>query len=410
MNLEGRPLTNVRDGPVIASSDRRMRVARRNATRSATRLINPMHGTQKLPDLIEEIYDAALEPALWNNVVVSINDFVGGQACGLISKDTMRQSGRTHYYCGVDPHYIQLYSETYSRFDPLTTLPPFGQVVSIPDLLPYDEYRLGPFYQEWLRPQGCVDVANVVLEKSSSNSAVLLTVLPRADMLDNEMRRRIALIAPHVHRALLINRTIDSRQSEAATFAATMDGLSAGIFLVDADCRLVHANAAGHDMLSADDVLSSIGGQLVARDMKSNRTLREIFADDRNALDAKGTALTLTARDGERYVMHRLPLTSAARTRIGMTYQAVAALFVRKVALDSPCGELVARAFELTPAELRVLLAIVEVGGVPETALALGVAETTIKTHLHRVFSKTGSSRQADLVKLAAAFSSPLAN
>jgi len=31
-----------------------------------------MHGTEKLPDLIEEIYDAALEPALWNNVVVSI--------------------------------------------------------------------------------------------------------------------------------------------------------------------------------------------------------------------------------------------------------------------------------------------------------------------------------------------------
>jgi len=249
-----------------------------------------------------------------------------------------------------------------------------------------------------------------VLEQSGRNCAVLLTVLSGARMIDGEMRRRIAQIVPHVQRALLINRTIDLRDSEAATFAATLDGLSAGIFLVDADCRLVHANAAGHDMLSADGVLSSIGGQLVARDMKSNRSLREVFADHRNALDAKGAALTLTARDGERYVMHRLPLTSAARTRIGMTYRAVAALFVRKVALDSPCGELVARAFELTPAELRVLLAIVEVGGVPETALALGVAETTVKTHLHRVFFKTGSSRQADLVKLAAAFSSPLAN
>ena len=144
--------------------------------------------------------------------------------------------------------------------------------------------------------------------------------------------------------------------------------------------------------------------------MKSNRTLREVFADDGDALGVTRSALPLTARDGERYVMRVLPLTSAARTRIGTTCQAVAALFVRKVALDSPCGELVARAFELTPAELRVLLAIVEVGGVPETAAALGVAETTIKTHLHRVFSKTGSSRQADLVKLAAGFSSPLAS
>ncbi len=237
-----------------------------------------MHGTEKLPDLIEEIYDAALEPALWNNVVVSINDFVGGQACGIFSKDSSSQSGLTHYYCGADPHYIRLYSETHARFDPLTTLPPLGQVVSIPDLVDYDDYRGGRFYQEWLRPQGCVDAANVVLEQSSRNCAVLLTVLSGARMIDGEMRRRIALIVPHVQRALLINRTIDLRDSEAATFAATLDGLSAGIFLVDADCRLVHANAAGHDMLSADDVLSSTGGQLVARDMKSNRTLREVFA------------------------------------------------------------------------------------------------------------------------------------
>jgi DNA-binding CsgD family transcriptional regulator len=33
-----------------------------------------------------------------------------------------------------------------------------------------------------------------------------------------------------------------------------------------------------------------------------------------------------------------------------------------------------------------------------------------VKTHLYRVFAKTGASRQADLVKLAAAFSDPLVN
>jgi DNA-binding NarL/FixJ family response regulator len=59
--------------------------------------------------------------------------------------------------------------------------------------------------------------------------------------------------------------------------------------------------------------------------------------------------------------------------------------------------------------ELRVLIAVVEVGGVPEVATALGVAETTIKTHVSRVFEKTGAGRQADLVKLVAGFSTPLA-
>jgi DNA-binding CsgD family transcriptional regulator len=54
-------------------------------------------------------------------------------------------------------------------------------------------------------------------------------------------------------------------------------------------------------------------------------------------------------------------------------------------------------------------LAIVDIGGVPEVAAALGVAATTIETHLDRLFDKTGARRQADLVKLVAGFSTPLA-
>ena len=66
------------------------------------------------------------------------------------------------------------------------------------------------------------------------------------------------------------------------------------------------------------------------------------------------------------------------------------------------------RAYKLTPTELRVLLAIVEIGGAPEVAEALGIADGTVKTHLGRLFEKTGAKRQADLVKLVAGFSNPL--
>jgi len=164
-------------------------------------------------------------------------------------------------------------------------------------------------------------------------------------------------------------------------------------------------------MLEADDFLREIGGQLVARDIGVNQALREIFATDGCvALAAKDRALPLIAHDGARYAAHVLPLASVMRNGAGRSFKAVGALFVRKVQLDSQSGgELVARTFDLTPAELRVLLAIVDIGGIPETAQALGIAETTVETHLHRVFAKTGASRQAGLVKLAAGFANPLA-
>ena len=84
--------------------------------------------------------------------------------------------------------------------------------------------------------------------------------------------------------------------------------------------------------------------------------------------------MPLITREGERYVAHVLPLTSGARRRAGTSYAAVAALFVHKAALEMPSPpEAIAKTFKLTPSELRVLLAIVEVGGVPETADALGI-------------------------------------
>jgi DNA-binding CsgD family transcriptional regulator len=107
--------------------------------------------------------------------------------------------------------------------------------------------------------------------------------------------------------------------------------------------------------------------------------------------------------------MHVLPLTAGARRQAGTSYRAVAALFVHKASLDAPSPpEAIAKSYRLTPMELRVLLAIVEVGGVPEVAEALGVAETTVRSHLGRLYEKTGVSRQADLVKIVAGFSNPL--
>ncbi len=367
-----------------------------------------MRDYEKLPELIGDIYDTALEPVSWAKVLERIADFVGGQGCGLISKNSASKFGNINYQVGVDPHYIQLYSDIYSKFDPVTTLPRCGQVVSIPDLVSYDEYRQGPFYNEFLRPQGWIDTAIVTLEKTATGGVFLIST-PRG-MVEDEMRQRMALIAPHARRALLIGKSMGAKQSEAATLAETLSGFSASIFFVDASGRIVHANAAGQDMLYSGSPVRSIGGSLATPDPQANQTLREVFAaapHGDTGMGAKAIALPLSTHDGERYVAHVLPLTSGERRATGAAYTAVAAVFVRKAELGTPL-DLVAKTYKLTPTELRVLLSIVDVGGVPETAAALGVAETTVKTHLYRLFDKAGVSRQADLVKLVAGFSNPL--
>jgi DNA-binding CsgD family transcriptional regulator/PAS domain-containing protein len=373
---------------------------------------------QQLSGLIGEIYDAALDASRWHFVLAEAARFIGGSSAALFSKDAASGAGNIYYEFGTDPYYRQLYFEKYVKLDPATTGQFFAEVeqpIAVADLMPYQEFLETQFYREWVKPQGIVDFVAAVLDKSATSAAMFGVFRHERDgLVDDETRRRVRLIVPHIRRAVLVGRLIDLKATEAASFADTLDGLSAGICLVDANGRIVHANAAGQAILDAGDVLSQTGGRIAARDAKIDVILREIFTASSGgdvAIGTQGIALSLQAQDGTRYIAHVLPLTSGARRLAGTAYSAAAALFVRRSAIEVALSpEVIARAYKLTPTELRVLLAIVEVGGVPEVAVALGVAETTVKTHLGNLFEKTGATRQADLVKIAAGFSTPFAS
>jgi DNA-binding CsgD family transcriptional regulator len=175
----------------------------------------------------------------------------------------------------------------------------------------------------------------------------------------------------------------------------------------------MHANKQADAMLAEGKVVRAAARRLAAANPEADRALRDVFAAagaGDAAVGINGIAVPLITRDGDRHVAHVLPLTSGARKQAGTEYSAVAAAFVRKADLEftHPVNAL-AESYKLTPAELRVLMTIVQVGGVPEVAPVLGVSVPTVKTQLRRVFEKTGTNRQADLVKLVAAYMSPLA-
>jgi DNA-binding CsgD family transcriptional regulator len=368
---------------------------------------------QQLSDLISLVYDAAIDQSLWENAIEKVAYFVGGVGAGLFWKDVdAHHVSSPHRFGFVWPLPVALFRPIYpaavGHF-----LAEIEQPVATADLMTHDELIKSELYQEWARPQGFIDFVTAVLDRSATSVAMFGVFRhERNGFVDGEARRRMRLIAPHIRRAVLIAQMFDLRIAEAATFADAIDGLDAGLYLVDADGRLIHANAVGQAILDARDILHEIRGHLAACDPKINQTLREIFAaagQGDSALGARGIAAPLTGKDGQRHVAHVLPLTSGARRRAGVAYRAVAALFVRKAALAMPPrSEIIGKVFKLTPTELRVLLAIVEVGGVPDVAAALGVAGSTVKTHLDRLFEKTGTGRQADLVKLVAGYATPL--
>ena len=224
---------------------------------------------QQLSRLIGDIYDASLDPAQWSAALRKSRAFVGGASAALYSKNAVRKTGRMYFQEGdISREFRQLYIEKYAKLDPFSTGHFFAEIeqpIATADVMPYEEFLATRFYKEWVRPQGLVDNVTAALDKSST-SAVLFTIFrhERDGLVDDDTRDRMRLIIPHIRRAVLIGQAIRLQTAEAATFADTLDGISAGMLLVDARGGIVHANASGHAMLAEGSVLRAAGGKLAA--------------------------------------------------------------------------------------------------------------------------------------------------
>jgi hypothetical protein len=166
--------------------------------------------TSALSDLIGTLYDTALERALWPDVLEKLAEFVGGSAASIYCKNS--STGAVYHQFGVEPHYQQLYFSKYVRLDPTTAahcLTGIGQLVSTVDFIPYCEFVETPFYREWGRPQGLADFLTTPLDKSA-DSVALFGVFRNEQhgLVDEAMRRRAALVVPHIRRAAVIGNVL----------------------------------------------------------------------------------------------------------------------------------------------------------------------------------------------------------
>jgi DNA-binding CsgD family transcriptional regulator len=363
-----------------------------------------------LSALIGDIYDAAIDPTLWKRALANTCAFVGGHSAVLFWHDAATERSEALHLFNEDPYYNRLYFEKYLPMNPVFPAATFmepGLVHTTNDIIPQDELVKTRFYKEWIEPQGIVDAIAVNLEKGTARSSLLnIRMDATYGLADEAALRRTRLIVPHYQRAVAIGRLFDQGKAVEAALTETLDHVEASVFLVGTDGRIVFVNAPAKEMLHDGSLLRANNHSLTAVVPEANRMLRDIFiAAEKGDVSVgdRGVAIPLSASSQDRWFAHVLPLTTGNRQKTGAMYSAVAAVFVRKSALENtPPLEKLAKLYKLTASEIRVLDAVLKVSSVKAMAEMLGISQSTVKTHLHNVFRKSGTNRQSDLVKLIA--------
>lgn len=360
------------------------------------------------------IYDAALDPSRWPEAIGRAVEYIGGAAGCLIIRDSVAQTGAIVHGWGDEPAYRQLYLDQYATMDPGESLffcQEVGSVLHYPDFVAKPEFESSRFYQEYLLPQRWGDGFFACLARFGTSVVAFAMARPIEDGSPYEtVRDRVAHLVPHLRRAALLGSPGTDAQRRTKDLAETLDGLSAGVFIATGGRKILHANSAGYIMLNSQSPFRLNAGRLVAEEKAGESALELCFAlaEKDGARRTEAVSMPILGSDGMPYVVHAIPLVADWGLWDYVPVTARVALFVHTVAeRQFVPKETIATLFGLTPTELRVFSAIVEVGGVPEVASLLGIAESTVKTHLHRVFAKTGATRQVDLANIFSRFTSP---
>jgi DNA-binding CsgD family transcriptional regulator/PAS domain-containing protein len=365
-----------------------------------------------LSKLIGEIYDCVLEPKGWQPMVAQLQDLVdcvnavfGVQALPagrlLLTATSGIDAAHLEQLGNYGPDIIDQWggSEEIARHS-------FEEPAVLSWKRPRELWEGNRYYAQWAKPQGIVDVIGMVVARDASAYGSLgFGRHVRAGPVTDAEIDLLRTILPHIQRAVSISRVIDLKTIAAESFKAALDALHPGIVLVDAGLRIIHANTAAQGMLAAGDPIASSGGRLRVPHALGQQALLEAVTlanADESLIGRRGFGIPARTAAAEAVLLHVLPLRYGT-LRPALRPSAAAAVFVAAAtSTPRPPEQAMAALFDLTPAESRVFAMIGTGKTIAQMTALLGIGRGTVKTHLLRIFAKTGTRRQAELVKLAA--------
>ena len=349
---------------------------------------------------LDEIYNAAFDRSQFEPLLQNLVKALGAQSGFLAWSDT-ESHAKFEIQVGNDPYYLQQYAETYWEQDllrPLLFETPEGVPAAVYPHLQRPEVRESRFYREYLAPQGIVDNLAVNLIKRRDMIAVLaiLRIEPAPPFSEADQAALQALV-PHLRRVIFLQSQIIGQSNLVRGYRQAAKSTRDGLILLDDTLQVldVDKDLAKLTGVQVGDAISrTVFGRVVAAAIEADKPMMaEVEIPDAAPV---------------RLLCHAQPIK---RDPYGDLADGPGVAFaVHATLVDHPwpiAMSLIASIHGLTPTETRVLEDALAHRNIPEMGERLGMARATTRTHLHRIYEKTGTTGFADLCIFAHRFILP---
>jgi DNA-binding CsgD family transcriptional regulator len=362
----------------------------------------------KFSELVGAIYEANLDVDKWASLALRVADVFSAESGSLqvqplVAGSAARLLSLTENIIG-EP--AATYEQYYFRHDVYVQHAMQhglkGTYLSQEAVAPSEVAR-SEFYTDWGKRTGVFHVVGGGVLLGPANVALLAVHRPiHGPMFDAEERRCLALLLPHIGRALQVAAHMGGLQAGETAKSEALARLNVGAIVVAANGTILQHNALAERLFMEGDGLCSVRGRLTAR--RHQERLQQMLSDCGGAgipVEVPGGLLTLP-RPG------RAPL-SVLVGRLDATYPGIVAsgpaaiVFVHDPEIADPVSEAALMAlYRFTAAEARLAAALAGGMRLHTFAERRGISLDTVKTQLRHVMAKTGTERQTDLVALLA--------
>jgi len=360
--------------------------------------------------LVEHMYKAALTEGRWGSVAGLVDDVTStcGHSLTYVEVGPGGQSDiwLSHFFVGSERREDlrqRYFGDYFSRDEAIPRLAGLrdGELVHKSDLYTDLEKRKSPVYAFRTRHR-TEDGLFMAIDGLDGTAIVWSCGNPtERGGWGHDQIKTIKRLAPHIRQFSRVRRAMAAADALGASLATLLENKRLGLIQLDGRGRILEANDRARDVLLKRDGLRDDRGVLVALHKGENDELQRLLAQVSPAFGGQGTggSMKITRAGARAPLVLEIHPVQAMTTNQCMRQVRALVLVVDPALRAAVDPALAGAALGLTPAESRVAVAMASGQTVAGIALALGCAESTVKTHVKRIYRKLGIHKQTELVQ-----------
>ena len=223
-----------------------------------------------------------------------------------------------------------------------------------------------------------------------------------AEEYDEDARQFLARASGHLIRSATLRRRMRALKQQQESDQELLQYLPYGTVWVDANGRVLFFNKVAAEILSVADGISIKSQRLCVDEPGADRLLAAAIAQATAAVGRRGEWFGVRRkRHGQPLIVSVIPARTGPAADLANTGRTWALVILQDMARQRmPRGATLRKLYKLTPAETRLAEALLDNQTVEGYALSVGVSRNTVRTHLANLFAKTGTRRQAELLRV----------